>query len=160
MPSISPSLANNKIGLTLYHPENYEEGVASETIYPGMLISLVGTVGSTMLKYSVMTWPGGNPIEVMFATENIYQGKSLTEPYAADSRIMFRYPQKGEVFLTKIEELPGSSTINVGQFFRPNENGWLREFLDFETNYPDPIAVSLEKDLTPSLPRWTAVRIL
>lgn len=156
----SPDLLNNTIALTVRDPNTYEEGVASETIYPGMLLTLIGIVGVDSFKYSIVSWPTSNITETMFATENIYQGKSITDAYVADELMSMRCALRGEVFLTKIDALPVGPDIFIGQQFRPNTTGWLREYFDVETSYPPPIAVSLEDAPSPVLPRWTAVRIL
>lgn len=164
----SPSLANNTIALSKILPEQYDEGVVgpSYTIYPGQLVSLVGGSGpQETLQYRPID--GGVTASLIpeknFAIENVYHGKSITDSYSAGQNFSMVYLRTGDIVLSKVTDLTASSgDLLRGLYLTANSDGWLKTVIvtSFPTTEPFPVGISLEVELSASLPRWTRVRIL
>lgn len=168
----SISLENNTITLFKVSPEQYDEGIVSagETIYPGQAVTLdlTGNTDRDNLLYhrsdgstSIGIFP-----ERTFAIENVSWGKSITDAYQEGERIMLVHARPGDVILTKVADVSPDTDLYTGSLLSTYTGtyvGWL-QVISIATapssGNPFPIAVSLEYEATPTLPRWTAVRIM
>lgn len=165
----SELIANNTIKISVIHPEQYDEGVNATgvaDIYPGMLVSLYPGLATTLDKLPYTRNTGNNLVnEVIFVTENVYWGKSITDAYTLGEFLPLVHPRKGDIILSKVTAME-STVLQIGSLLAPNfTDSWLAEIKGTNPDFtpdsqPWPIGVSLEYDATPSLPRWTAVRIL
>ena len=153
--SVSPSLENNTILLSVSASSPYIEGYQAASIpslQSGMFtrIDILGTYrwlddGTSNVGYSTI---------VIY--ENIYEGKTIHGTFAAGEKLMMRYLRPGDVVLTKISD---ATTVKPSLQLIPDGAGWLREF-EVGTDGSRPIAYCMEEDLSPTFPRWTAVTIL
>lgn len=153
--AISPYLANNTILLTISKSSPWEEGKAFAEIYPGMFIFMV----TADEKYRpVQDATVLRPYPTMVAYENSYEGKSITDSYAINEHTMIIIVRTGDIVLTKITD-SSVGTIDPGMPLVTDGNGWLKDW-ELGVDVAMPVAVSMEEDLAPVFPRWTAVRII
>jgi hypothetical protein len=160
MATVSPSLENNKIDLYTKVPEQYDEGQVgiSRTIYPGMLVYLLGLDGDRKIYMPQAALY--RHYEVNFALANPYHGKTIQDAFDEYEFFPMKSALRGDVFLTKINSTPGG-TIDIGALLCADTDGWLRGWdSTVEATEPMPCAVSIEIDPSPTFPRWTAVRII
>lgn len=165
----SPSLANNTIKLSVIPKERHEEGIVmtGETIYPGMFVRLDSSSGPSADKYSPGIASGVSSFpEKLVAVENPYWGKSVTDAYEENERLMFCSLRPGDYVLTKVTDLTDSAgslipglplTIDSGNY------GWLAAYSHTKFlagTLGAPVAFSVEYEPSPPLPRWTRIRIL
>lgn len=76
--------------------EAYDEGIASGTIYPGMLIKRTAAAGvGTSCTVAVHATAGGGG-ECAIAIENALYGETITDAYASGERVRFVTPQLGD----------------------------------------------------------------
>ncbi len=156
----SPNLLNNTIALTTLSPQQHEEGTAASVIYPGMPVRLTTAVGE---QHSYVQATGGafKYFERIFAVENIYEGKSITDSYSIGEHIMLKKAYPGDVFFTKIVAVLQTAISVSTPLYPSGGEAWFEEWDPTDPNQaPFPIALSLEEDLAPVFPRWTAVRII
>jgi hypothetical protein len=169
----SPSIANNTIKLSVIPKERHEEGVVAsgKTIYPGMFVELADSFSSEdKMEYFPAT---GLNLKLYFAdafiaVENPYQGKSITDPYLEGERVMICSLRPGDYVLSKVTDLTATSDdLDRGHALVNDTTlanyGWLMaathaNFL--AGTQRSPVALSLEKEAAPTLPRWTRIRIL
>ena len=151
MASVSPSLANNTITVTVSKESPYVEAFGSEDLYPGMMVDLASTNEYRVAPTGVTLWTFP-----MFVVENPYWGKSITSVYLTGERLMLRVPRRGDIILTKVSAIV-EDALEIGMHLTPAGDGWMRDWRFAQDVFPT--AESLEADPTPVFPRWTAVRI-
>lgn len=91
---------------------------------------------------------GGNAIP-MFAVENKYEGKGITDAYAAADKVTYWIPQRGDEVYAQIED---EQNIAIGDFLESNGAGYLQKITNVEISsqaadvvYPlQIVAVALE----------------
>lgn len=150
-----PGTINNTIMVSVGADSPYLEGTTSGTIYPGMLVERTLTPG----EYHATNQTAGE-YSPLFAVENIYQGKTVDDPYLAGERVMMRYGRTGDVFLTKVVYLaaPGQLIygMNLNSAGSTHTSGWLKG----EEGTEGWLGENLEaQDLTPTLPIWVRMVI-
>ena len=147
----SSSLINNTIALSVSPSSAFIESFAGFQLYPGMLITF-GPSGSD--KY----WPSsevGDEYSPTFAVENPYEGKTIYDPYEAESRVMIRLGRTGDVFLTKVTDMLGANLL-YGDRLISNGDGWFKKWVAGDESWT---VRSMEYEVSPTLPRWTRVMI-
>lgn len=141
---------NNTIALST-GPTNatkFEEIPVMTTVYPGM-ICMEGGLG--VIPYNL---PGGNA-ERLIAVENPYQGRGIYDSYTTGDLVMLRLAQPGDVFLIKVTSIVVADLYS-GMPMTPDGAGWVKQ-----VDLPDQdiFGRSIDVEETPTLPRWTRIRI-
>lgn len=114
-------MAKNTIAIKSY-ANIQEEFVAAAAITPGELVAMDsdGKVGPHAIV--------GGQCACMFALEDFYQGKKITEDYAADDRVICQVFQRGEVAYAIAEGDSTSEGVTVGDLVGSAGDGTLRTF--------------------------------
>lgn len=100
-----------------------EEGYASTTITPGMLIEPTGTTSGGQQQVRPHNSAEGNVIP-MFALEDELQGNDIDDNYSAADKVQMWIPQRGEEVYAIIAD---GYDIDVGDWLASNGDGYLRE---------------------------------
>jgi hypothetical protein len=169
----SPSLENNTIKLSVIPKERHEEGVVfyNVTIYPGMFVQLAN-VFTPEDQQEYIPAPGvhlANPFfEAFIAVENPYYGKTIHDAHEGGERIMVCSLRPGDIVLSKVTDLTAwSGDLRKGHTLTHEtavaDYGWLMaatqaNFLAGTERSAG--ALSLDKEDSATLPRWTRIRIL
>lgn len=160
----STFIENNTIKLSVPDPTYHDEGYVnpgSANVYPGMFLRINQYSGEC---YFAPTAGEKVAMPTIIAVENPQQGKTMRDYYSPGERIIFRNLVNGNIVLTKVTTLTGN--LECGLVLCPETTasgnaGWLRNWnYSSWTTEPHPIAVSLEAETSPTLPRWTVVMIL
>jgi len=122
---------------------HFEEAEANAALSPGMLVEVMST--GKLRKHAT---EGGNAIP-MFAVENKYEGKGITDAYAAADKVTYWIPQRGDEVYAQIED---EQNIAIGDFLESNGAGYLQKITNVEISsqaadvvYPlQIVAVALE----------------
>jgi hypothetical protein len=107
-----------------------KEGIASGTIYPGMLLER--TTASKTVK--VHATAGGN-CQKLVAIEDENQGKEISEAYDTTTRVFFIAPRRGDVVLMRV--LNGQK-VTMGDFVESAGSGYVQK------HTPDKESLSLD----------------
>lgn len=100
-----------------------EEGYASTTITPGMLIEPTGTVSNGQEQVRPHNTAEGNAMP-MFALEDELQGNNIDDNYSSDDKVQYWIPQRGEeVYAILADEYD----VDVGDWLASNGDGYLRK---------------------------------
>src|SRR5512133_792335 len=103
---------------------NFVEYEAYEALSPGMLVEPRAGY-STLKKHAT---EGGNAIP-MFAVEDKFQGKGITDAYAAGDKVQVWIPQPGDEVYAQIED---EQDIAIGDFLESNGFGYLQKITDVQ----------------------------
>lgn len=118
-------MAYNTVILKNYG-NNFGEFTSSEAISPGMLIEMVSGA-DTVKKHAT---EGGNAIK-MFAVEDVFQGKGITDAYASGDQVRVWFPQPGDEVYAQIED---EQEIAKGDFLESNGAGYLQKVTNVEVS--------------------------
>lgn len=116
-------MAYNTVILKNYG-NNFVEYEAYEALSPGMLVEPRPGY-STLRKHAT---EGGNAIP-MFAVEDKFQGKGITDAYAAGDKVQVWIPQPGDEVYAQIED---EQEIAIGDFLESNGLGYLQKITNVE----------------------------
>ena len=151
-----PGKINNTIMVSVGADSPYLEGIADEIIYPGMLLTLINSVGHYSLAHGT-----GDTYSPLFAVENPYEGKGVDDPYAIGERMMMRYGRTGDIFLTKIAYSAvslvycGQPLISAGD---THTAGWFKDVELADDGVPVGYCIDAEIS-SPSFPEWVRMVI-
>jgi hypothetical protein len=95
-----------------------EEYVAVAAITPGMLIELTSAG-----KVQAHSTDGGAVKPVMFATEDEFQGNTISDEYSAADRVECWIPQRGDNAYALVAN---GEDISIGDSLLSDGNGYLR----------------------------------
>ena len=87
-------LSNNTVQLVISKQSKYLEAIAFDEIAPGMLLRWVGV--DTVRKHD----QDEGTIEPLFAVENPYWGKEISDNYYPGERVMIRECRHGDEIIT------------------------------------------------------------
>lgn len=96
-----------------------EELEANAAITPGMLVEEM-TTG----KVRAHATANGNATP-MFALEDEFQGKGITDAYASGDRVQCWHPQKGDQVYALLAD---GENVAIGDFLASNGDGFLQKF--------------------------------
>jgi hypothetical protein len=114
-------LSNNTVQVAVSKKSKFLEPIAFDEIYPGMLLAWIGE--DLVRKHNVSS----GVLEAIFATENVYHGKTIFDPYPAGYRVMARLCRHGDEF---IAWAAAGSSVNYADHLVSNGDGTLISIVD------------------------------
>lgn len=126
-------MAKNTIKLKDYL-KIVEEYPAASAITPGMLVEITSAE-----KVEPHGTEDGKVAPVMFATEDEFQGKTISDEYDADEPVQCWIPQRGDVAYAL---LSGGEDASIGDFLVSNGDGTLA--VQDSAGQEEVVAVALE----------------
>ena len=143
----------NTIAINISPSSPYLEGKSiGQVISPGMLLALDPDVEDD--PFGVVKHYAPNvPTCKMFATENIYSGKTIYEDYAASTKVMARVCRTGDIVYAWYTSIAGpTSYIAMFQPLTSNGDGTLQFWSDTDAKVGGLVGFSMERHLQDTHP--------
>jgi len=113
-------MAKNTIKVKSYSNIQDQKVATAVAITPGMLLER--TSGDLVQAHST----AGGPCFPMFALEDAYQGKKITDNYAVSVPIHCWIPTRGDIVYAILDDASSVSAVTIGAFVESAGDGRLR----------------------------------